>query len=198
MPGQFSTLSEDQTLWDNFRGGDSVAYADLITKYSKVLFRYGIRFIGDDDLVKDCIQDVFLELWNRRERINSTASVKSYLLKALRLRIFREKAKWNTAQELDNDYCFNIEFNIEERLIDEQTSTENRLKIERVLNSLPKRQKEVLYLRFYEGLDHDKISQVMQLSKQSVYNLLHEAINHLRKVWFEQFALLMLFLLDVN
>ena len=180
---------EDERLWNNFRAGDAIAYSNLIKKYSNILFKYGIRFTPDEDFVKDCIQDVFFELWNRRERINNTPSVKSYLLKALRLRIFRERSKWNNSETIDENYCFNIEFNIENKIIESQASEENRIKILNVLNRLPKRQKEVLYLRFYEGLDHDKISQVMELSKQSVYNLLHEAMNHMRKVWFEQAAL---------
>ncbi len=191
LPSQIDIV-DDQLLWNNFRAGDSVAYSRLINKYTKILFRYGIRFINDADFVKDCIQDVFFELWNRKDRINSTASVKSYLLKALRLRIFREKSKWENAEILNDDYCFDIEFNIENKLIQEQTSLENRIKIEQALNCLPKRQKEILYLRFYENLDHDRIALVMQLSKQSVYNLLHEAVNHLRKAWFEQVAVLLM------
>ncbi len=186
--------ADDQSLWNDFRDGSSVAYTALITKYSNVLFCYGIRFIQDRDFVKDCIQDIFLELWNRRENINSTASVKSYLFKSLRLRIFREKSKWTTNQSLNEDYCFEIEFNIESKLIEDQTAEEMRSRISLTLNKLPKRQKEILYLRFYEGFNHDKISQVMGLSKQSAYNLLHESIIHLKEAWFQQTVLLFLLL----
>ena len=187
--------ADDQSLWNDFRDGSSVAYTALITKYSNVLFCYGIRFIQDRDFVKDCIQDVFLELCSRRENINPTASVKSYLFKSLRLRIFREKSKWTSTQSLDEDYCFQIEFNIESKLIEDQTSEEIRSRILFTLDRLPKRQKEILYLRFYEGMNHDKISQVMGLSKQSAYNLLHESVHHLKEVWFQQMALLLLLVL---
>ncbi len=194
FPGK-SLRSDDQELWENFRAGSSVAYNELIRKYSNPLFRYGVRFVGDEDFVKDCIQDVFFELWNRRENIRPTASVKSYLFKSIRLRIFREKSKWTSCESLDDNYSFFIEFNVETKLIEEQTSKEVRARITRILNKLPKRQKEVLYLRFYEGLDHDRISQVMGLNKQSVYNLLHEAIQHLKEVWFQQLVVVIFLLL---
>jgi len=181
----------DQFLWESYRSGDPAAYTMLIKNYFNPLFRYGIRFIDDDDFVKDCIQDVFLSLWNSRANIGPAASVKSYLFKALRMRIFREKSKWGVAEVLDENYTFMIEFNIENKLIEEQSSEETRLKIINALNLLPKRQKEVLYLRFYESLDHDRIAQVMGVNKQSVYNLLHDAIGHLRKVWFQEVILLL-------
>jgi len=188
--------TDDQSLWNDFREGNSIAYTALITKYSNLLFCYGIRFIQDKDFVKDCIQDVFFQLWNRRENISPTASVKSYLFKSLRLRIFREKTKWTSTQSLDEDYCFEIEFNIESKLIEDQSAEEIRSRILYTLNKLPKRQKEILYLRFYEGMNHDRISQVMGLSKQSAYNLLHESIIHLKEAWFHQIALFVLLLLS--
>lgn len=187
-------FADDQCLWTEFRKGDSTAYTSLINKYSNILFCYGIRFIQNKDFVKDCIQDVFFELWNRRRNINPTASVKSYLFKSLRLRIFREKSKWTTTQSLEEDYCFQIEFNVESQLIEDQTTEEIRSRISLTLNKLPKRQKEILYLRFYEGFNHEKISHVMGLSKQSAYNLLHESIIHLKEAWFQQLAFFILFL----
>lgn len=182
-------------LWNNFRAGDEKAYTCLMQNFANPLFGYGIRFVANGDFIKDCIQDVFFELWNRRERINHTESVKSYLFKALRLRIFREQSNWNYAEPLNDNYEFTIEFDVETCLIEIESSAEVKLKLEKILNSLPRRQKEILYLRFYEGMDQDRIAQVMGLNRQSVYNLLHEAINGLRKHWFKEAYLLLVLLL---
>lgn len=185
------TLS-DSELWSNFRVGDRECYTLLINRYTGLLYRYGIRFNQNDDFIKDCIQDVFLALWDSRENISQTPSVKSYLFKALRLKIFREQSKWNNEELFsDEHYDFLIEFNIEDRLIEEQQSHETRDKLLQVLNRLPKRQKEVLYLRFYENLDHARIASIMGLNKQSVYNLLHESVSNLRKAWLGEMALLL-------
>jgi RNA polymerase sigma factor (sigma-70 family) len=174
---------EDADLWDLFRAGDEVAYNTLITKYSKTLFNYGYRISQDADFVKDCVQDVFLELWGRRLKISPTQAVKWYLFKAMRLRIFREQSKWNRGEEVDDNYEFLVEFNIESKIIADLDSEELSNKIKNTLNLLPPRQKEIMYLRFYEGLDFDSIAQIMEISKQSVHNLLQKAYKNFRSEW---------------
>ena len=181
-------------LWSNFRAGDEKAYTVLMETFTNLLYKYGMRFSNDSDFVKDCVQDVFFELWNRRERIKQTESVKAYLFKALRLRIFREKSNWAYSESLDENYDFLIEFDIETTIIETEATGELSLQLHKLLNNLPKRQKEILYLRFYEGLDQDKIGEIMGLNRQSVYNLLHEALIRLRKYWFKE-AYLLIFLL---
>ena len=175
--------TNDSELWDLFRDGNEVAYTQLIKKYSKPLFNYGYRICQDKDFLKDCIQDVFLELWNRRLRINSTPAVKWYLFKAVRLRIFREQSKWNRGEEPDENYEFLVEFNIESKIITDLESVELTTRIKHILNVLPPRQREIMYLRFYENLDFDNISQIMEISKQSVHNLLQKAYKNFRSEW---------------
>jgi len=176
-------------LWTNFRAGNEEAYTSLMENFAAPLYNYGIRFVNDDDFIKDCIQDVFFELWKRRERINSTDYVKSYIFKALRLRIFREQGNWNNAEPIHENYQFAVQLDTESVLIESQSSDEMTRKMQRLLNHLPRRQKEILYLRFYEGLDQDRIAEIMSLNRQSVYNLLHESILRLRKSWLKEAVL---------
>lgn len=187
----FISTAEDSELWDLFRAGDEVAYTRLIKKYSKILFNYGFRICQDRDFLKDCVQDVFLELWNRRLNISATQAVKWYLFKAVRLRIFREQSKWNRGESIDENYEFLVEFNIEAKMITDIESLEQSAKIKQVLNALPPRQREIMYLRFYENLDFDSIGQIMNISRQSVHNLLQKAYKSFRSEW----MLLLLFLL---
>jgi len=179
----FSIVADDSELWDLFRAGDEVAYTQLIKKYSKILFNYGFRIRQDKDFLKDCIQDVFLELWKRRLKINPTQAVKWYLFKAVRLRIFREQSKWNRNETPDENYTFLVEFNIESKMITDLETMELGTRIKQVLNGLPPRQREIMYLRFYENLDFENISQIMEISKQSVHNLLQKAYKNFRAEW---------------
>lgn len=171
----------DEYLWLNFRAGDHKAYTLLLRKHANVLFSYGCKFSKDEDFVKDCIQDVFFELWNRREKISQAANVKAYLFKSLRLRIFREQSKWNNSSSFEESFLFEDDFNIESHLIQEQTSKEIRQKLQTILTDLTQRQKEILYLHFFEDMDHDGIGKTMGLNRQSVYNLLYRSITTLRK-----------------
>jgi RNA polymerase sigma factor (sigma-70 family) len=173
-------------LWNSFRSGNEEAYTCLMEAFMNPLYRYGIRFVHDEDFIKDCIQDVFFELWNRRDKISATPYVKSYLFKSLRLRIFREQSKWKGAEALDENYQFAVELDMETTMIELQSSEAVKFKMERILNDLPRRQREILYLRFYEELDQHRIAEIMGLNPQSAYNLLHESILRLRKHWFKE------------
>ena len=175
--------SKEIELWNLFRNGDRTAYAYFIHSYSNSLFNYGYRIYADRDFVKDCVQEVFIELWNRRNSINETNSVKWYLFKSVRLRIFRDAPKWNRTTPLEEEYEFAVEFNIEHQLIIDLETQELSLRIKSVLNKLPGRQREIMYLRFYENLNFDEISAIMQINKQSVHNLLQKAYRNFRKDW---------------
>jgi len=174
-------MPEDQDLWQSFRNGDHSAYTSLLRKHANILFSYGCKFSKDEDFIKDCIQDVFFELWNRREKISQAANVKAYLFKSLRLRMFREQSKWNNSESFEDSVLFKDEFNIESHLIQEQTSKEISNKLQTILTTLTDRQKEILYLHFFEDMDHAGIARIMGLNRQSAYNLLYRSIVTLRK-----------------
>lgn len=177
-------LVDDTLLWQRFRTGDAVAFDQLVHRHYQPLYRYGVRLDADEEYVKDCIQDVFVELWQRRKTVGETEFVKFYLLKSLRRRIFRGRAKWGSTWEvLQEEYLFDVEFSIESQLINQQRTHDQVRQLEALLNQLSRRQKEVIFLKFYQSLTHEQIAEVMSLNRQSVYNILHEALQKLRNSW---------------
>lgn len=151
--------------------------------YYQVLFSYATKFCRDGEFVKDCLQELFLELWKNRSSLGPTEYVKSYLFKSIRNKIFRELHKnrfHNDSASIDHDHDFYVEFSIEHHLIREQTMREVANTFAHLLNKLPKRQKEIVYLRFYQDMDATEISNIMDISSQSVYNLIYKALKFLR------------------
>ncbi len=174
----------DTRLWDEFRDGNKTSFETLMKNHYRNLFVYGTKFRRDDEFVKDCLQDLFLELWKNRKTLGSTNYVRSYLFKCIRNKIYRElhRNRWHMqTMALDDNYYFDVEFSIEHHLIREQTLRETANRFSEALNKLPKRQKEVIYLRFYQNLEIPEIVEVMEIHEQSVYNLLHKALTHLRE-----------------
>ncbi|MBD1423592.1 RNA polymerase sigma factor [Sphingobacterium chuzhouense] len=173
---------DDELLWRRFQRGDVEAFTQIVDKYSDVLYDYGVRFSKDSELIKDCIQDIFYVLWNRKENLSEVRSVKFYLMKSLRQKVIREIPKWAQSTPLEQIYDeTNFQLNIE---IEQESpiSPEAQQKFLSYIASLAPRQKELLYLRFYQGLKQDKIAELMQLNRQSVYNLQRSALSALRKV----------------
>lgn len=179
------TNEEAQQLWQDYRAGDIYALANLMERSYPDLFSWGMRLNADREFVKDCIQEIFLSLWKMQETIASVENVRSYLLVVLKSRMLRELSKKERKLHvsLTDDYTFSVEFSADLRLIDEEHEVYQLRKLEQVMNHLPPRQKELIYLRFYQNLSFEQIAEIMQLGRQSAYNLLQKSLLSLRRHW---------------
>ena len=175
-------LDENLLLWNKFRNGNADAFGELMHTHYQDLFNYGTRFTKDTELIKDCIQDLFLALWINRLTISETSFVKYYLLKSLRHNLTRAISRSRRSIEPQFEYLFNSAPPIESSLIREEHLADLARKMRKALAGLSRRQQEVIYLRFYMDADTEEIAEIMSLSRQSVYNLLHDALRRLRKV----------------
>ncbi len=167
------------------------ALAMLMRHYYADLYNYAIRFSPDEAVVKDCIQEVFISLWQRRESATAILSLRYYLLRAVKNKVLKAlyyNDRKAGPEHFQADYSFFHEFSVERIIIEKQISEEKAEKLKRTLALLSKRQKEVIYLKFYQHLDHGQIAELMSISRQSVYNLLHEAIQKLRALWHAEFV----------
>uniref|UniRef100_UPI003B3BE48E RNA polymerase sigma factor n=1 Tax=Spirosoma sp. TaxID=1899569 RepID=UPI003B3BE48E len=80
---------DDETLWNQFRGGDENAFARLYQNYVQTLYHYCAHFATDRALIKDCIHDLFVELWKHRTTIGPTTSVRFYLMASIKRKLVR-------------------------------------------------------------------------------------------------------------
>jgi RNA polymerase sigma factor (sigma-70 family) len=179
------TLSTDTHWLQQLQQNDAQALASLMGKYYQDLYNYAAKFTQDDGLIKDCIQEIFISLWQRRVTALTILSPRHYLLRAVKNKVL--KALYRNDQkgypfDLPDEYDFSQEFSIERILIEKQISEEKAEKLKKALSLLSKRQQEVIYLKFYQYLDQGQIAEQMDISRQSVYNLLHEAILKIRSI----------------
>jgi len=179
--------SSELVLWQEFCQGNESSFEEIVRRYYPKLYRYGTRIWPDDMVVRDCLQDIFTDLWFRKEQLTEIASVNYYLISAVRNRLYFEKRKLKQTVDIEDwseAEVFVCEFSIEADLILQEDQKQKTLRLNTLLNALSARQKEVIHLRFFNELDHDQIADLMGLNRQSVYNLLHETIRRLRNMWF--------------
>ncbi len=181
-------------LWEAFRSGEAPALAALFEAYYAALFSYGLKLTGDEELVKDCIQNLFQKLWRRRSGIRAVLVVKPYLFKALRRHLGDETKLLRQHRHLLPAYTdsFEVTYSHEEFLIAQQTDKEHNARLLGALNQLSKRQREALYLKFFDDFSYERIAEVMSLNTQSVRNLVFNALKTLRKVMLVSSVLLCL------
>jgi RNA polymerase sigma factor (sigma-70 family) len=178
-------------LWEAFRGGEAAALAALFEAYYPALFSYGFKLTGDEELVKDCIQNLFQKLWRRRSGIGSVLVVKAYLFKALRHHLgdeIKRRQRYEHAPLADVE-SFEVTYSHEEFLIAQQVDAEQQARLLGALNQLSKRQREALYLKFFDEFSYERIAEVMSLNTQSVRNLIFNALKTLRSAMLVPIAL---------
>ncbi len=170
--------------WCNIISGDKEAFLLFYHKYYRALFCYGFSLSADRELTKDCLQELFLDIWNTRSTLNKDVeNIQSYLFTWLRRKISRKQLRLSK----DRTYQHSVEgsqseeFSYEELLIAFQTTEEKKEQLKLALETLTKKQLEIIRLKFFENLSYAQISAKTSLTTRSIYNIIHLAITRLRE-----------------
>ncbi len=189
-----NSSQNDVEDWLNFLDGNETSFIRLYEKYYQDLFRFGMRISYDSDLTKDCIQDMFSNLWVKRSTLTEVLYVKAYLFKYIS-RLLHNKIQKNIKSKIKAKELLQhaeLIFDFESKLISETSQFEKSKNLHSALTKLTKRQREIIKLKFFEGFDYEEIIEITGLKQKTVYNIAHEAINALKK------ALLLVFILAIN
>jgi RNA polymerase sigma factor (sigma-70 family) len=193
-----NTVQDDNELWTELKAGDEKAFSTLFKRYYSYLIQYGNSFSPFSEKIQDCVQDVFTDIWVYRNSLTDSVVVKAYLLSSVRKRIVRLQQRdkvFNKTTSIDA-IAFLFDFSVEQQLISDEVTAGKVKHLNKVLNVLPARQKEALYLRYHHGLNVDEVAEILNVNYQSANNLLHRALVNIRKEWKGTSALLIMLLMN--
>ncbi|NSL87129.1 RNA polymerase sigma factor [Chitinophaga solisilvae] len=182
-PGM-NVVPSPSSLWERFLEGDRHAFAEIYDSHIDHLFHYGMHFCQDKERVRDCIQDLFQDLWLSREHLTtSIRHIRYYLISSLRRRLLRSLQKDRRWQHRESWEAFEFEFTYpqENKIILEETAAEQQRLLQQALAGLTRRQREAIYLRFYQSLSYEEVAGIMSMQVDSVYNTVSKAISILKK-----------------
>lgn len=160
-------------LVNELRHGSHVAFEQLYRRYAPRLTMKLISLLRDEELAGDVLQDLFIKLWEIRELIEPEQSLRGYLYT-----IASNMAKDKFRSSMTRQLFIQSEFGDEEihdsvnQFIDQK---ELRIAIEKALEKLPPRQREVYTLFKLEGLSYKEIQDRLNISKPAVNRLIQEA-----------------------
>jgi len=173
---------QDQQIWDDLRAGDKSALKLIYDREFQYLYNYGRKVFEKSELVEDCIHDLFVEIWRRHASLGPTDSIRRYLSASLRRKVISVLKKESKSQLTDSfdQIPFDVELSIDELIIAQEMTEEQSQRLKRAFEKLTPKQKEILYLRFYQGLDYEQIADVLGMKYQSLRNAVSRAIKNLR------------------
>lgn len=176
--------SEEEKYWQAFIGGDLDALSVIFTHHVNGLMAYGMRIYAEEELVKDSIQEVFIQLIQKRHQLDLKNNVRGLVYRMLRNRLIDEIKLQNRIREKDqellrSDVCF--EQDAESRYIRIEDESERSLAFSAALDQLSDYQKEALFLKFSNGFSYEQISTVLGINIASVRTLIYRTVKQLRR-----------------
>jgi RNA polymerase sigma-70 factor (ECF subfamily) len=171
------------SIWGLLKAGDPQALLALYDEYYIALTRYGLKLTADPELTRDCITQVLLRLWDKRDRLPPVEHIRSYLFTCLRRELFAELRSGHVriiSEGRSGSGAEQESLSYEECLIRIQTNREIREKLAGAFVRLTRREKELLRLKFFEIYSYDEIALQCGISKRTAYNIIHHALNVLR------------------
>ncbi|HRB07958.1 MAG TPA: sigma-70 family RNA polymerase sigma factor [Niabella sp.] len=163
--------------------GDQNMFLSLYNKFYHSLLFMGLKKSKDSELVKDCIQQLFLQLWEKRETIQPARDVKAYLVISFLRRLsldIRKGYHIDQYDEYNKSHDEILSDTPEEYLIHKHDQANISATLKSLISTLPERQKELIVLRFYEGLSYEEIVTRTGLTQRTVYNKIYEALKKLK------------------
>jgi RNA polymerase sigma factor (sigma-70 family) len=176
------STEQDAHLFTEFQSGNANAFSHIYSLYINALFSYGCKLTSDRELLKDCIHDVFVKLYMRKNELGEINSFKSYLFISLRNKLCDEMRKRTYMSDVPVESFANIsdEEDVETSYIVRETKLKSKNKIGNIMEKLSPRQREALALYYLEEKKYDDICEIMNMNYQSVRNLMHRGLVKLR------------------
>lgn len=177
-------LNSDKKIWNDFRNGKSYALSHIYYQNVHLLFRYGKKFSNDSGLIKDSIQDLFLDLIRTRSKLGETDNISFYLIRAFRRKLHKNTQKQNLRIEPSGKKVFEAEivYSVEKELIEKEELTHREKMVQKGLSKLKSKQREILFYRFTCDFEYEQICEIMSIKYDSARKLVFRSLKSLKQV----------------
>ncbi len=164
--------------------------ASIYTNCVDDMYTYALYLGFQEQNIVDAIQDVFINLCEKKKDLTGISNIKFYLLKSLRNRLV-DIAK-QEGKSVSFSPVINVEVSIaetydhaENRLIQMEEEEEKKREIQAMLASLSPRQQEIIYLHFMEGYNYRQVAELMGMNYGNVRKMIYKSFKLLRTKYCE-------------
>jgi RNA polymerase sigma-70 factor (ECF subfamily) len=185
----------DRDIALQIRQGNVAVFEKAFKTHYAILCSYAIKFVWEKEQAEEIVQELFFNLWNKREMIDITTSFESYLFRAVRNACF--------------NYLKHLKVRAEhhQQVLDSPKSGEDpsgntfeilelQEKIDEAIDLMPPERKKIFLLSRFEGLKYREIANQLNISVKTVEAQMGKALEHMRKQLTGYLVLLILILLE--
>jgi RNA polymerase sigma factor (sigma-70 family) len=168
----------NKLIWQQIIDGNIQIYEQFYHEFFRRFYNYGKKFSSDALLIEDCIQEFFLDTWNRKEKLLEVDSFNSYFYSSFRYILFRKLRERDRILQKEN--WSDPEFSASQIFLEDAISDTLHQKLQTSLLSLTTRQREAIFLRYYEGLSYDEVSSILGISVKGTYKIIARSLSSLK------------------
>ena len=177
------TNNSTDTLLASFQAGNMAAFSQLYNLHINVLFNYGLKLTIDKELLKDCIHDIFVKLYTKRDELGTIDNLRSYLFISLKNKLCDElRRRMYMSDTAIEEVSISTPTDVEDDYMEEEQRKNEFSLVRRLLDQLSPRQREALTLYYIEEKKYEDICEIMNMNYQSVRNLMHRGLTKLRSL----------------
>lgn len=157
-------MQDDEELFRQFQEGSWKAFKILFEAYSEQLYLYAAGFLGDREEARDIVQDAFVYLWENRKKITYTGSLYSYLLRSVK----NSCIDYKMHEKVKEKYIREMEYLQEEAEEVSDNFEESYKRLQKVIDTLPPKCKEIFVLGCVEGYSYKEVATRLGVSVNTV------------------------------
>ncbi len=174
-------VNSDYLLWKRVKAGETQAFHELYMQFADVLFSFGLVYSKDQEHIKDCIHDLFFDLYKYRKNLSDNDHIRNYLFKSL-----KRKIQSSQSGKLKLVFTNSVGDENEQKALgtdaeELELEEENIENIRAAMRKLSERQQEALNLRFQVGLPYAEVATILDISVESVRTLVYRAVKTIRE-----------------
>ena len=169
----------EKQLVIELKSGSAKAFDEIFGFYGKRLYYFSLGYLKSEADSEEIVQEVFYKIWKNRQAINPNLSFKAYIFKIAFNHIQQLFQKLNLHQTYQHEIISNsISFSNE---LDNRSNYQSLLElVNKLIDNLPPRQKDVLIRKRQQGQSVKEIAQYLDISPKTVENTLTEALRKLK------------------
>lgn len=179
----------DKDIWLLIEKGDEKAYERMYIYYYKHFHIYGLKITTHLSLIEDTIQEIMIYIWHHRDSLPSIAHPAAYFYTSFRnllIKNLRAQDLMVSNEPLREDK----EESHEHTMVHQEEHHEMKEQLDRATNHLTARQKEAVFLRFYEGLSYDEVAEIMGITVKATYKIMARTLSELKMKYVAMFLFL--------
>jgi RNA polymerase sigma factor (sigma-70 family) len=181
-------LKHVEKNWQLLADGEQQGLYKCFDIFYDDLYRFGLSLYKNPELVKEGINNLFIELWKIKHKLSVVKNVQQYVLTTYKRVLYKTYTDYTSSmpfEPLDQELveCSRIEQSYEAILIASQQDEHLKKRLQNALSQLSPRQKEIIKMRYFEQTSFEEIAAQTGLTERTIYNTIYNAIKILKEVF---------------